>query len=105
MQTVKAPFEQPISQLLGKIGYRKRTAWVTYADAGRPEVLRSYWDGGSKDQYVAYSADGRDIPLPVGGAPGFTSEPAPWVPNPGDILISYGVSCGKPATAHITIYR
>lgn len=105
METVKAPFPAPYASLLTKLGYRKKTVWVSKGTAGKPVVLRSYWDGGSRDLYAAFNSSGQSINIPVGGAPQFTPEPEAWVPSPGDVLVSYGAFQGKPATAHITLYE
>jgi len=102
---VSAPFNPYVSTLLRSVGTRKRKCYIAEAPSGSPVRLRSYWDGGTRDLYAAYSASGEEISLPVGGAPGFTPEPEAWVPNAGDVLIETGTFMGKEATPRITFYR
>lgn len=105
MQTLTGPFPEPYATMLKRIGYRKRTVWVSTRRAGEPMRLRTYWDSGSRDQYMAFNSQGVAIAIPVSGAPMFTPDPVEWYPNPGDILVCYGTFQGKPATAHITIFQ
>jgi hypothetical protein len=102
---VSAPFDPYVSTLLRSVGTRKRKCFIAEAPSGSPVKLRSYWDGGSRDLYAAYTASGKSISIPVGGAPGFTSEPEAWTPAPGDVLIQTGTFNGKEATPRITFYR
>ena len=100
-----APFPPHVKQYLDKIGTRKRKCTVYTQDAGRPEALYSYWDGGSRDQYRAWDKDGREIHLPISGAPGFTQKQPDWGPQPGDVLVAFGTWSGKEATPTITFYK
>jgi hypothetical protein len=100
-----APFPQHVKQYLERIGSRKRKCTVYTEDAGRPWVLYSYWDSGSRDQYRAWDARGVEIHLPIGGAPGFTKTPSAWTPQRGDVLVTFGTFMGKPATPSITFYK
>ena len=103
--TYTAPLPPHIKRYVVAVGSRKRSAFVTERDAGRAEKFRSYWDGGSRDQYMAFDASGRVMSIPVSGAPVFTAEPAAWVPQVGDVLVIYGTFMGKPATPHIVFYK
>lgn len=104
MDTIKKPFPNPFAKYLQEIGYKKHQVFYSTAPAGRMQMLRSYWDGGSRDYYAAWNAEGKRIPLPVGGSY-FEKMPDGYTPAPGDVLIRYGVFCGKPATADITVYE
>jgi hypothetical protein len=100
-----APFPPHVKQILQRIGSRKRKCTVYTQDAGRPETLYSYWDGGSRDEYRAWDARGVEIHLPISGAPGFTQKRPDWGPQAGDVLVCYGTFCGKEATPSITFYK
>lgn len=100
----KAPLPAHLKALLDRIGCRKRSCYVREESAGTGMRLRSYWDGGSRDEYRAFTSSGESIHLPISGAPGFTAEPAEWVPKAGDVLVNYGTFCGKPSTPFITYY-
>lgn len=100
----KSPLPAHLKALLDRIGCRKRSCYVREEAAGSGMRLRSYWDGGSRDEYRAYSRSGEAIALPISGAPGFTPEPREWVPQAGDVLVNYGTFCGKPSTPFITFY-
>ena len=104
-QLLSAPFEPHIQALLQRVGTRKRKCFAGYAIAGSPVKLRSYWYGGSRDLYAAYTASGEAIPISVSGAPGFTPEPEAWTPNVGDVLVETGTFNGKEATPRITFFR
>ena len=100
-----APFPPHVKQILERIGSRKRKCTVYTQDAGKPEALSSYWDGGSRDQYRAWNSVGQSLNIPVSGAPGFTQKQPDWVPQAGDVLVCYGTFCGKEATPSITFYK
>ena len=102
---VSAPFEPHIQALLQRVGTRKRKCYLAETPSGSPVKLYSYWSCGSRHLYAAYTASGKPINIPVGGAPGFTLEPEAWTPAPGDVLIETGTFNGKEATPKITFYR
>ena len=104
-ETIAAPFPQQIADILTRIGSRKRKVSIVTATAGTPEALYSYWDGGSRDEFRAWNANGQPIALPISGAPLFTQQQPKWVPESGDILVTYGTFLGKPSTPTITFYR
>ena len=104
-ELLSAPFEPHIQALLRRVGTRKRKCFVAGTPAGSPIKLRSYWYGGSRDLYAAYTASGEAIPISVSGAPGFTPEPKAWTPNAGDVLIETGTFNGKEAIPRITFFR
>lgn len=104
-ETLAAPFPQQISDILSRIGSRKRKVTIVTDTAGIPEALYSYWDGGSRDEYRAWNAQGQPISLPISGAPQFTQQQPKWVPQVGDVLVNYGTFCGKPSTPRITFYK
>lgn len=104
-QTMSAPFDAPIKAILDRVGSRKRKCRVYRMAAGRPVKLRSYWDGGSRESYHAFTKRGKAIDLPVSGAPGFTADPEPWTPAPGDVLVRTGILSGKEATPTITFFE
>lgn len=63
----------------------------------------SYWDGGSRDIYIARElATGRIKHPPTGSYPRFIAE---YTLQPGWVLINSGTSMGKPSTIFITVYR
>ncbi len=99
-----SPLPAHLKALADRVGSRKRSCYVSERPAGVGMRLRSYWDGGSRDEYRAFDANGNEIAIPVSGAPGFTPEPREWVPNVGDVLVDYGTFMGKPSTPHITFY-
>lgn len=104
---MKAPFPQNIADLLARVGSRKRKAYVKY-DAPIPThgiKLASYWDGGSRDEFAAFTASGQAIALPISGAPQFSKEEPAWIPQSGDVLVEYGTFMGKPSTPSITFYK
>ena len=103
-ETHKAPFNPQIAAIMKKIGSKKRTAFVVVTDP-TPQRLASYWDGGSKDEYVGFNSAGARIPLVVSGHPFFEGDRGAWTPNDGDVLVSCGTFCGKPATPSITFYK
>lgn len=102
---IAAPFPEHIRKYIDRVGSRKRKAYVYEERAGTPISLYSYWDSGSRDEYRAWDAQDRPINLPVSGCPGFTQDRGKWTPQPGDVLVEYGTSIGKPATPRITFYR
>ena len=102
--SLKAPFAPEVAKYVNAVGSRKRSAFTSERSAGSPEKFRSYWDGGSRDEYTAFR-NGSRIQIPVGGAPFFTPEPAEWVPQAGDVLVIHGTFCGKPSTPHIVFYK
>lgn len=102
--SVKAPFTPEVAQYVNAVRSRKRTAFVSDRPAGVGEKFRSYWDGGSRDEYTAFR-NGSVIHIPVSGAPGFTPEPAEWVPQVGDVLVIHGTFMGKPSTPHVVFYK
>ena len=99
---ISAPFPADVKAILERVGTRKRKCYVDETPAGREMRLRSYWDGGSRDIYRAFDAQGQRIDISVSGAPAFTAEPAPWVPQAGDVLVVTGHFCGKESVPHIT---
>lgn len=99
-----APFPKHIKDALALVGCKKRTC-IFHVEDVAPRTLYSYWDEGSRDYYRAFDKHNRAINLPIGGAPGFTPDPRPWVPNPGDILIATSVFRGKEGIPVITFYR
>jgi len=66
--------------------------------SGRPVNVTSYWDGGSRDYYVALDlATGRTLPVPQNGTPFDGGPVAPdgvSVP-PGYIIAEHSIFCGK----------
>jgi hypothetical protein len=106
-ETYVAPFSSNIKSLVDAVGSRKRKVFVSTCKAGAPEYFRSYWDGGSRYMYRAWNAEGQELPIHayVSGAPGFTPEPKPWLPQAGDVIVRYGTTLGKPAAPSITFYR
>jgi hypothetical protein len=104
-EKMAAPFPPHVKQYLDKIGTRKRKCTVYTQDAGRPETLYSYWDGGSRDQYRGWDKTGKEIHLPISGAPGFTQKQPEWVPQSGDVLVTFGTFMSKEATPSITFYK
>ncbi len=105
-QSIKytSPLPENLKRLMDRVGSRKRSCYVREEAAGKGMRLRSYWDGGSRDEYAAWDANGSPIALPVSGAPMFTPEPSEWVPSAGDVLVNYGTFMGKPSTPFITFY-
>jgi hypothetical protein len=103
----KAPMPPEIKKWVDAVGSRKRSASSAERKAGEPVSLRSYWDGGSREQFRAWDASGRELPIHqyVSGAPGFTPDPKPWLPQVGDVLVEYGTFMGKAATPHIIFYK
>lgn len=104
MVTYKAPLPENVKYYTDAVRSRKRSAFVTERVAGKGEKFRSYWDGGSRDEYTAFR-DGKVLSIPVSGAPGFTPDPAEWVPQVGDVLVIHGTFCGKPSTPHVVFYK
>lgn len=102
---VSTPFTPEVKRFMDRVGSRKRSAYIVEMEAGTPVTLYSYWDGGSRDEYRAWNAQGQEIDIPVSGAPGFTQPRGAWTPQVGDVLVSYGTFLGKPSTPHITFYR
>jgi hypothetical protein len=100
----KSPLPPEIKMYADAVRSRKRSASSAVREAGKPEKLRSYWDGGSRDEYSAFRG-GRPLSIPVSGAPGFTPDPAEWIPQAGDVLVIHGTFCGKPSTPHIIFYK
>jgi hypothetical protein len=100
--TLASPFAADVKAILDRVGTRKRKCYVDELPAGREMRLRSYWDGGSRDVYTAFDAQGKRLDVSVSGAPAFTAEPQPWTPQPGDVLVVTGVCCGKESTPRIT---
>ena len=99
---IAAPFPADVKVILDRIGTKKRKCYVMERPAGSAMRLRSYWDGGSRDVYTAFDAQGKRIDLPVSGAPAFTPEPEGWTPQAGDVLVVTGHSCGKESAPRIT---
>jgi hypothetical protein len=58
----------------------------------------SYWDGGSKSDYVVFNIDTGLTVFPKGNAPFVASGRLGYKLITGDILIETGTMCGKPAT-------
>jgi hypothetical protein len=100
--------------------YRKRAA---YLSPFRPTAINSYWDGGSRDEFVLVNLDtSRAVPLPTATHPYFDvaakglvnkSSDTISVDRVGNItlqqlpdnhaLIQAGTFCGKPATARVLL--
>lgn len=96
MQAIKVPTSK-VAQFL--TGYRKREAYVEVSSSVNVE---SYWDGGSKSDFMLVNETGRRIELKEGGGP-FSKNPHGnhHVMQPGEILIETSVFCSKTGTAHI----
>lgn len=88
------------ADVLKRIGYRKRSFAIREMTPTEMR-LRSYWDGGSRNEYAAFRGNVR-LDIPVSGAPFYTPDPQAWTPQAGDIVVVHGTFCGKPATAFIT---
>jgi hypothetical protein len=69
----------------------------------RGMAFRSYWDGGSRDQWDAFDRFGSRIYLPVTTSP-FNATEDSWIPSPGDMLIRTGTLIGKPLSPQVTIF-
>jgi hypothetical protein len=79
-------------------GYRKREFFLCITD--RPINTASYWDGGSKSEYIVRDmTSGRVFTPPAGRYPDFVAE---YALKPGEMLISFGIFRGKLAYASIT---
>ena len=107
MQKMTAPFPPDVARYLDSIGSRKRTAFVETirACSAQPRLLASYWDGGSRDEWALFKADGKRAPLSVVTSPPQFGGTAPaYVPAPGDVLIRAGTFAGRPSTPHVTFY-
>lgn len=79
--------------------YRKKTVLVALDVPPRSASVNSYWDGGSRADYTLYR-DGKAHS--VARSPGFPKFENQTIElQPGDVFVSHGISCGKPATAYI----
>lgn len=80
-------------------GYRGRKFEVIISD--RPRRLVSYWDGGSRDEFVAVQG-AKVFRVPTRGALG---EDAPdYVPVPGTILVERSIFMGKDSGCKIYLH-
>jgi len=104
-EMLTAPFPPEIATIMRRIGSRKRKCFVIRTPAaGSSRRLHSYWDGGSRDEYRAWDAQGVEIHLPINGAPMFSAQRPEWGAQAGDVIVEYGTSCGKPAAVRVTFY-
>lgn len=83
-------------------GYRKRSVIVSKIQGPYLASVGSSWDGGSKDSFTLIDEQGRHSDVSVPDSP-FNGKPNTKLEvKSGQVLVSHGVFCGKPATAHIT---
>lgn len=98
--------------------YRKKKAMMSYFPENGVQI-NSYWDGGSKDEFVIVNTSGQIKTLPTShpeydlkGISGQTPDVEAVNGNvylrrlpKGFVLIRSGTFCGKPATAHVYLSR
>ena len=104
METISYPFPPRIAEFLARVGSRKRKAFVS-THSCKPRKLMSYWSGGSITEYTAFNSKGGILNIPVGTDPFRYHDTPEWTPSPGDVLVTSGTSCGKPATPHIIFFE
>ena len=82
--------------------YRKKKAWIS--DTHRVGIGSTYWDGGTRLSFHAVRlTDNFALGAPQFNPPQFggpITDPIVNIPV-GVAIVSTGVMCGKPATAHI----
>jgi hypothetical protein len=85
-------------------GYRKKAIFVNKLSDNEPRRFNtaSYWDGGSKTDHHIYNLASGQLGIPpVGSYPMFQAE---YILKPGEIHITTGCFCGKPATAFLDYF-
>jgi hypothetical protein len=81
-------------------GYRGRKFRVVISD--RPRSLLSYWEGGSRDEFMILQ-DGRVFPPPT-VSPYARKDVPEFVPVSGAILVEHSIFMGKDAGCTIYLH-
>lgn len=82
-------------------GYRKRSVIVSKVQGPYQTDVGSHWDGGSRDQYTLIDERGNRSNVTVADS-AFNGKPNTKIEvKSGQVLVTHGVFCGKPATAHL----
>jgi hypothetical protein len=106
MQVVRLQDNPEIAKVIRAAfpSYKKRDAWVSVAES--VTLSGTYWDGGSRATYVAVDlVTQRSLGAPRYDPPQFggpRTAPTVALLN-GVVIVGGGVSCGKPATAHLWV--
>jgi len=78
--------------------YKKKTVFIQAYPPDTEYHIDSYWDGGSKTTYTLINLLGScSFPTPEKSSKGYPGNY--YKLRPGEILLSTGFFCGKPATA------
>lgn len=94
----------PTDKFKSLVGYRKRKIRACKFDSEGERVLRtaSYWDGGSKSDYLVINLDNNKETIPPAGEyPNFSAY---YPLKQGEMMIEYGIFMGKQSTARVSYF-